>query len=975
MPYLLEKRDRWGRGIAVWILAVMVLLLPPALWAVSKMKMKNDVTSWLPDDDPQAQKLAEFHRLFPKKDRLILTWDGCSLGDPRIEQLAVHLQGIPDSKNVPQGGSPYIDRVFTPNALLKQMPAVDLVTAIDRLDGILLGRGPLRLELTEAGRARGRFLIDDLQKLAAEQLKIDVQVVDTDEDKSWITPTLAEVSLPAVAEEDDGEAEGDESTEANSSYEDDDLEEEGDEDEEDGDEDAVELQDYLAHQPPFDVALQWDGMHADPAIVDRFIQLAKAMRGKQSVAEPTGALMIRDCFFHDGSMAALAISLTEAGVEERKQALATIRETAAGVGVAPETLRMGGSLVAASELNQAVKRAGWNKSFPVWDMVHRSPVLFSFLVSVIFSFLLLRSMRLALLVMIASQYTVILAMSLVPLSGGYMNMVLVVMPTLLMVLTTSAGIHLANYWRHAAQEGDGADANFAAVMEAAKAAAKPCVLASFTTAVGLLSLCTSSLVPVRDFGIYSAIGCLISLAVVLYGLPSLMLYWQSRTPAERELRSGSWNNFGSLIFRFRTQIVVACALVGIVSTSGLVWFKTETKVIRYFPDESRIVKDYRYIEGNLCGIVPVDTVIRFDAEAQKQTNIVERMEIVRRIANQMKSHRDISGVISLATFRPENEPLPEDASTFKKIAHNAAAKKMQETLLGGLENRPADAVKTPAQSFIALDDSQSKLDERPDELWRVSAQVAIMSDLDYGVLMDDLDQIAQSELKLVGSPRTTHWVTGLVPVFLRTQQAVLESLVRSFGIAFLVIAAVMMVLLRNPLAGIITMIPNLLPVFAVFGVISYFDIRIDIGTMITASVALGIAVDGTLHLLTWFRRHLELGATRQEAVSRALEHCGPAMLQTSAAIGLGMLTLLPVDLLLISRFGWLMSALIGAALIADVVLLPALLSGALGSLIETTVRRAKHPSEDETYSDDDENEVPPPHVGVGDDKALRHRAG
>ena len=99
------------------------------------------------------------------------------------------------------------------------------------------------------------------------------------------------------------------------------------------------------------------------------------------------------------------------------------------------------------------------------------------------------------------------------------------------------------------------------------------------------------------------------------------------------------------------------------------------------------------------------------------------------------------------------------------------------------------------------------------------------------------------------------------------------------------------------------------------------------------------------------------------------------MLQTSAAIGLGMLTLLPVDLLLISRFGWLMSALIGAALIADVVLLPALLSGALGSLIETTVLRAKDPNEDKTFSDDDENEIPQPHVGVGDDKALRHRAG
>ena len=173
----------------------------------------------------------------------------------------------------------------------------------------------------------------------------------------------------------------------------------------------------------------------------------------------------------------------------------------------------------------------------------------------------------------------------------------------------------------------------------------------------------------------------------------------------------------------------------------------------------------------------------------------------------------------------------------------------------------------------------------------------------------------------------------MVPLFLRTQQAVLESLIESFALAFGVIAVVMMVLLKNPAAGLITMLPNVMPIGVVFGLISWAGIPVDIGTMITASVALGIAIDGTLHLLTWFRDGLRNGMSREDAIALGLAHCGPAMWQTSAAIGLAMLMLSTAELLLISRFGWLMAALIAAALTADIVLLPALLSGPLGTII------------------------------------------
>ena len=214
-----------------------------------------------------------------------------------------------------------------------------------------------------------------------------------------------------------------------------------------------------------------------------------------------------------------------------------------------------------------------------------------------------------------------------------------------------------------------------------------------------------------------------------------------------------------------------------------------------------------------------------------------------------------------------------------------------------------------------------------------------MTDLNYVELTNDLDQIAQSELKFHAG--TGHVVTGMVPLFLRTQQAVLQSLIRSFGLAFGIIAAFMMLLLRNFFAGLITMLPNLLPVGMVFGLVSWAGVKVDIGTMITASVALGIAVDGTLHLMTWFRNGLEEGKTREQALSDALGHCRPAMSQTSFAIGIGMFVLYFSDLLLISRFGWLMAALIGAALIADLVFLPALLAGVLGGIIEKAVNKEK----------------------------------
>jgi predicted RND superfamily exporter protein len=147
----------------------------------------------------------------------------------------------------------------------------------------------------------------------------------------------------------------------------------------------------------------------------------------------------------------------------------------------------------------------------------------------------------------------------------------------------------------------------------------------------------------------------------------------------------------------------------------------------------------------------------------------------------------------------------------------------------------------------------------------------------------------------------------------------------------------MILLLRSVRAGILSMLPNLMPIAVVFGVMSWAGWTFDIGTMLTASVALGIAVDGALHLLTWFRTGIADGQSRKSAATYALQHCGPALAQTTFVVGVSLLMMYPAELLLISRFGWVMAALLFTSLVAEAIFLPVLLVGPLGKLIQKSV--------------------------------------
>ena len=174
-----------------------------------------------------------------------------------------------------------------------------------------------------------------------------------------------------------------------------------------------------------------------------------------------------------------------------------------------------------------------------------------------------------------------------------------------------------------------------------------------------------------------------------------------------------------------------------------------------------------------------------------------------------------------------------------------------------------------------------------------------------------------------------------------------HDLFSSFLSACAVITLIMMLVERGVLAGLVAMVPNLFPIVLLFGFLCWTRTALDIGSVMTASIALGMAVDGTCHFLTVFRRGLPQGRSlsaakdreqRIAAVHEAYRQSASPLTQTAVVCGLGILVFAASSFAPSRRFAGMLSLLVGAALVSDLVLLPALLVGPLGRHFRPSAR-------------------------------------
>ncbi len=182
-----------------------------------------------------------------------------------------------------------------------------------------------------------------------------------------------------------------------------------------------------------------------------------------------------------------------------------------------------------------------------------------------------------------------------------------------------------------------------------------------------------------------------------------------------------------------------------------------------------------------------------------------------------------------------------------------------------------------------------------------------------------------------GGPRPIRAVfTGAVPVVERTQREVIGSLAHITRLGAVCAAAVVVLGLMSVPAGVMAMVPALLPLVAAFGVMGWIGVRVDLGIAMTGGVALGLALHGGMHMVNWYRDGLTRGMTRRDAVMRALDGCGVPMVESSVIVAASTIVLGLSAFTPIREFGAVMTGLLVATTACNLLLLPAMLASPLG---------------------------------------------
>lgn len=468
--------------------------------------------------------------------------------------------------------------------------------------------------------------------------------------------------------------------------------------------------------------------------------------------------------------------------------------------------------------------------------------------------------------------------------GYEMNFVLSALPVMVMVFTTAASIHFIGHYRREYPNPD-------AIGLAMSGVIRPAVFATLTTVIGLASLAASDVGPIPAFGAVAAVGTIFSFIVGILITPAVLVELKY-SPATENTAAERLERTAMFIVNRPWRIMIPGLLVTLICAVGVLELEALISPLDFLPEQDPVRRDTLMIQRELTSPTSIEAVIDFrDTEG----SFVDRLREVRKMEARMAALDNVYHVLSLADFFPEE--LSEKTLSLSKLALAAGDSE-------GVSGLMADGSR----------------------LWRVSLRLKNDAPAAVASTMQAL-QTNCNDLPIT--------FTGLAPLLESAQGQIFDGFWKSFASAFVLITIVMILALRSVSAGLVAMIPNLTPILLVFGTLGWLDFAIDIGIMMTASIALGLAVDGTFHFLFSYREsHSERGC-RYRAVRTALLHTGMPIISSAIISGCGLLALGLSPFRPTMRFGVLMFLLLIAALIGDLLLLPAFL--AIGS---RRIRRA-----------------------------------
>ncbi|MCP5003494.1 MAG: MMPL family transporter [Planctomycetes bacterium] len=448
------------------------------------------------------------------------------------------------------------------------------------------------------------------------------------------------------------------------------------------------------------------------------------------------------------------------------------------------------------------------------------------------------------------------------------------------------------------------------IVQTIKEIATPCFLTSATTAIGFLSFMVSDVPPVKTMGIFTAAGIIMSFIVSIILIPILISIFPGRpvVGAQTVLKSqnskklkfhGMFSRVGAFVNEHTLPIFIASVIFVCLSVYGGTRIKVESNIFESFPENSEISRSTSFIESNLMGLLPVELVFKAPGAAGIfGPDVLGEMEATQ---NYLQTIPEVTSSISVADYVSGlhtalgNDQSKDEAVTVEKARSYAK-----------LASLRGDSI---VKSLYSKDNGQG----------RISVRMRNVSSSRYQEIIKNVKEYVSANVPL----STGCTITGIVPLLMDMQGYLATSQIKTFSLAFIFIFVTITLFMKSIRFGMISMIPNLVPIVITLGVMGFLNIYLDVATIMIASVAIGISVDDTIHFLYRFKREFEKDKHHYHAIQRTLSGVGRAILFTTIIATSGFLIFCLSSFKPIQYFGLLTGITMVSALIADLFMLPA----------------------------------------------------
>ncbi|MBU2879307.1 efflux RND transporter permease subunit [Aliiglaciecola lipolytica] len=538
------------------------------------------------------------------------------------------------------------------------------------------------------------------------------------------------------------------------------------------------------------------------------------------------------------------------------------------------------------------------------DIIKRDLVLFGSAIGgaiVVMLFILFRRVRWVVLPVVSCSLSVLLTVGIFGLLDLRTTVISSNFIALQLILTLAVMIHLIVEYRQLAVK-NSQDSQSELLEQTLKNKFKPCLYAGLTTSVGFGSLLFSGIQPVVSFGWMMIVAMIISILVSLLLFPAFLSVLSHKDESgENRVTQKIINGFTALSLNYAKTIgVLSLVLVGI-SVIGIMRLDVENSFLNYFKESTKVRQELTFIDQEFGGSTPMDVVYTIPNEQQDKQLVLtaESVQTLQKIQAVLQSYDAMGNVTSVFNFTElamrinDQKPLTEYELT---AIYTLVDKSLKDKLLGAY------------------------FDPKTNQL-RISTRIKdSTADFNRAEFLENL----KADMQTIGVDKQDYVLTNLFVLYQDILQRLFKSQIMTLGLVFIALFFVLFAIFRSVRIALVAVIPNILTTMTILGVMGLLAIPLDLMTITISAIAMGIAVDDTIHFI---HRYLETQKSSKpaEAIKKTFNSVGYALLFTTTIITIGFALLSFSDFVPSILFGLLTGLAMLMALLTDSTLLPVLL--------------------------------------------------